>query len=396
MSGVQPAERVTFPRGLNAIARVRSELVAAGVDLLDLSDSNPTRHGLLHPAVLDAMRRHIPDATRYQPHPRGLRAAREALAARFGGGPDDYWLTESTSQAYSWLLTLLADPGQAVAVPEPGYPLVEPLARFAGVRTIGYRLDYVHPQGWLLDPVSLATAASDPATRAVIVVNPGNPTGSYVGDGVDELESACLRSGAALIADEVFGPFTLDGASSSPRGAVWSLAGQRRVPTFVLGGLSKLLCAPQLKLAWIRVDGPFEACLALRDGLDTLADAFLPVSGPVAAALPEMLAVADESVTATRTRLATNLATTRRELAEGPYRVRRCEGGWTVLIDVPQYLPAKDLAVHLMRHANLDVHPGWFYDLPSAGALALSLLPAPDRFAEGLRRLRTAVEELVG
>lgn len=389
MSGVQPAERATSPGGLNEIARARADLARAGVTVLDLSDSNPTRHGLLHPAVLPTVERHVPDAARYQPHARGLPTAREALASRCGGDPDDYWLTESTSQAYSWLLTLLADLGQAVAVPEPGYPLVEPLARFAGVRTAGYRLHYVHPQGWLLDPVSLADAVADGATRAVVVVNPGNPTGAYVGDQVEELVAACARSGAALIADEVFGPFALDGDGAS-------LAGERRVPTFALGGLSKLMCAPQLKLAWIRLDGPSADCAALRDGLDAIADAFLPVSAPVAAALPDLLALADESVAVTRRRLAMNLAAVRRELADGPYRVRRCEGGWTVLVDVPRHLSSGDLAVHLLRRAHLAVHPGWFYDLASDGALALSLLPEPDRFAEGVRRLRGAVEELAG
>lgn len=388
MTTVRLAGRAASDGGLNAIARVRAELADTGVDVLDLSDSNPTRHGLLHPAVLPVVANHVGDATRYEPHPRGLRAAREALARRYGGDPDDYWLTESTSQAYSWLLTLLADPGQAVAIPEPGYPLVAPLARFAGVRTTGYRLHYLHPHGWLLDAPSVAVAVADPSVRAVVVVNPGNPTGAYVGDGVDDLVEACADHGASLIADEVFEPFALDGDGTT-------LASERRVPTFTLGGLSKLLCAPQLKLAWIRLGGPAADVAVLREGLDTIADAFLPVSGPVAAALPDLLALADESVAATRHRLAANLATVRRELSDGPYRVRRCEGGWTVLIDVPRFLlPSGDLAVHLLRECHLAVHPGWLYDLPSDGALALSLLPEPDRFAEGLRRLRAAVDAL--
>ena len=387
MTTVPLSRRAASPEGPNAIARARSEATAAGVDLLDLSDSNPTRHGLLHPGVLPAVARHTADAARYDPDPRGHHPAREALAARYGGHPDRYWLTSSTSEAYSWLLTLLADPSQQVAVPQPGYPLVEPLARLAGVRAVGYRLHYVHSQGWLLDPESLTRATNDPATRAVVAVNPGNPTGAYVGDDADRLVQACVAGQSALIADEVFAPFALERAGGS-------LAGEVRVPTFTLAGLSKLLCAPQLKLAWIRLDGPPAECAALADGLDTIADAFLPVGGPVAAALPDLLALADDAVEATRERLRTNLAATHREFAAGPYRVRRCEGGWTVLVDVPRYLPPEDLAVHLVRRAHLAVHPGWFYDLARDNALALSLLPEPARFTAGLRRLREAIEDL--
>ncbi len=405
MTTVRLAGRAACEGGLNAIARARSALVAADVDLLDLSDSNPTRHGLLHPGVLRAVADHAGEAARYEPHPRGLATAREALAVRYGGDPGDYWLTESTSQAYSWLLTLLADPGDQIAVPEPGYPLVEPLARFAGVRTIGYRWDYLHPDGWMLDAATLSQAVSGPATRAVVVVNPGNPTGSYLGGALDVVVASCTAGDAALVSDEVFLPFVLDGpvdssldglVDGSPDGDGMTVAGEERVPTFVLGGLSKLLCAPQVKLGWIRLSGPGGECAPLRDGLDAIADAFLPVSGPVAAALPDLLALADGSVGATRRRLATNLAAARAELADGPFRVRRCDGGWTVIVDVPRNLPVPDLAVHLLEHVHLAVHPGWLYDLPADGALALSLLPEPDRFAEGVRRLRGAVEELAG
>jgi aspartate/methionine/tyrosine aminotransferase len=388
MRPVRWAERATAGAGLNSIARVRATLAAAGVDITDLSDSNPTRHGLLHPGILDAVARHVPDAAGYQPHPRGPRPAREALATRFGGDPADYWLTSSTSEAYSWLFTLLADPGQAIAVPRPGYPLTEPLARFTGVRTTDYRLDYVHPDGWILDPESLERAVADPQVRAVVVVNPGNPTGSYLGAGTDVVVDACARHGIALIADEVFEPFALDG---EPR----TISTERRVPTFTLGGLSKLLCAPQLKLGWIRLSGPATNLAPLRNALDRIADAFLPVSGPIAAALPDLLALADESVATTRQRLLHNLAHLRAALAAGPYRVRRCDGGWTVLVDVPQHLPVGDLAVYLLRSAHLAVHPGWFYDLTDANTLALSLLPEPERFADGVHRLRAAIDALI-
>ncbi len=260
-------------------------------------------------------------------------------------------------------------------------------ALMAGVRTVDYRYHYAHPHGWILDRRSLDEAMSDRGLRAIVAVNPGNPTGAYVDAELGDLLDACGQGGLALIADEVFGDFPLDGAPTT-------LAGEQRTVTFSLGGLSKLLCAPQLKLAWIHLSGPAGSLASIRDGLDSIADVFLPVSAPVAAALPELLALAPESVAATRQRLNANLAAARALLDGTGYRVRRCEGGWTVIVDVPRWVPATDLAEHLLRHAHLAVHPGWFYDLPRDGALAVSLLPEPEQFTDGLRRLTLAVDAL--
>ena len=386
------------PRGVNAIAAVGADLAARGVAVTDLTSSNPTRHGLLHPGVLPAVSRHVDDAAHYDPLPRGPLPAREALAAAYGGSPDDYYLASSTSQLYAWLVMLFADPGEAVAVPEPGYPLIPPIAQLTGARAVGYRFHYAHPHGWILDGESLTSALDAPGVRAVVVVNPGNPTGAYLDAGADLLVEACAARGLPLIADEVFGPFALDrpGPASGiadGRAAPLTLAGEDRVVTVTLGGLSKLLCAPQLKLAWARLSGPADDVAAVRDGLDSIADMFLPVSGPVAAALPELLALADGSVAATVARLRANLAALR-ELFDGPYRVRRCEGGWTALLDVPRTADAEDLVIRLLREAQLAVHPGWFYDLADDGALAISLLPEPDEFATNLSRLRGTLESL--
>lgn len=383
------AARATAEGVPNAIARLRAELAATGVDVLDLTDSNPTRHGLTHPGVLAAVQRATARTGRYEPDPRGPLVAREALAARYGGAPGDYFLTASTSEAYGWLLTLLADPGEAVAVPAPGYPLVEPLARLAGVRTVAYPVHYVHPYGWSTDTPALAAVAARPDVRGLVVVSPGNPTGAYVAD--DErgaLVAAAQTGGAALVVDEVFGPYHLD--APAPR----TLAGEDRVLTVALDGLSKLLCVPQLKLGWLRVSGPPDDVAAASAALETIADTYLSVGAPVALALPELLDLADEAVAATRARLVANLATARALLDDAGWRVRRCDGGWTVLVDVPRWLPDDDLVLTLLRDAHLAVHPGWFYDLPGSGALALSLLPEPRAFAEGCRRLRAAVDAL--
>ena len=365
----------------NAFARARAQ---AGADVVDLSDANPTRHGLTHPRLVEVLAQGLEQVGTYTPDPRGPRQAREALAASHGGHSDDYWLAASTSEAYTWLLTVTCDPGDAVAVPVPGYPLVEPLARFAGVRTVGYPLFYVHPHGWSVDTDALARVLADPAVRALVVVSPGNPTGAYLEPPTAAVVAAlCAEHEVVMVADEVFGPFWLDRGSRAP-----SLDNVGEAATVaVLDGLSKSLAAPQLKLAWLRLGG--DARPGLAEALDTVADAYLSVSAPVACALPGLLSLVDEQVAQVRARTTTNLATARGMLGS-PCRVRRTDGGWTVLVDVPRTRDDDALTAELLA-AGVLAHPGWLYDLADPSVLALSLVLDPDQFAEGCRRVRATV-----
>ncbi|MDR1387344.1 MAG: pyridoxal phosphate-dependent aminotransferase [Propionibacteriaceae bacterium] len=385
------ADRWTAPGPVNQWSRRRAELGAAGVELIDLTDTNPTHFGLECPQVAPALARAAQATRRYDPSPRGPRAARRALADRYGGGPDDYWLTSSTSEAYGWLFALLADPGQQVAAPAPGYPLIEPLARHAGLSVQTYPSHYLHPYGWWLDRDRFEAVAAQPRTRLVTAVSPGNPTGAYLDPAeLRHLAQVCQRRRLPLIVDQVFAPYDLD--RTDPTGPTdWDGLGP--TVTFVLDGVSKLLCAPGLKLAWIRLGGPARLKAELAAALDQVADTFLPVAGATAAALPDLLAAADQQVAATRRRLAANLARAAADLAGDRVRLRRVEGGWIALIDV-NWAGPPDLALALLERHRLAVHPGWFYDLVEPGCLALSLLPEPDRFAVHCRDLRQALESL--
>ncbi len=402
----------------NPIAVKRSELRAAGVDLTDLTDTNPTRHGLFNPQILEILAEATTRAGRYDPAPRGPWPARAALAERFGGDPDDYWLTASTSEAYGWLFTILAEPGDSVAAPSPGYPLIEPLARLHDLTTSFYPTYYLHPSGWELDRDRLGALPA----RMVVAVNPNNPTGAYADPW---LRDHCAARGVPLIADEVFFPFRLDPPAPPaptcpdsrkdetsagtkrapacppgplPQDAASSaaeiplpprrLAGDDTVLTFGLDGLSKLLAAPQLKLGWIRLSGPRGQRQSAADALDQVADTYLSVNSPVALALPALLELADASVRSVTHRLADNLATARHLFAD--LRIRTVRGGWMMLLDVPPVKTADDLCVALMERAGLYVHPGYFYDLPGS-TLAISLLPRPDTFREACTRLTAAL-----
>lgn len=401
----------------NRLAQHRADLAAADIELTDLTDTNPTRHGLFDPAILDILARHLPRAARYEPTAAGPWPARAALAERFGGDPADYWLCASTSEAYGWLFSLYGSRDHrrpTVAIPLPGYPLIEPLAELHGLGTVGYRSWYFHPSGWELDRDDTAKVLADPATRLAVAVNPNNPTGAAADPWLIE---ACARTGQPLIADEVFWPFRLDpptatvpvgdetaagantGSSVDPMGtsanpaadAPTRLAGNDTVLTFGLDGLSKLLAAPQLKLGWIRLSGPASQRRQAAERLDLVADTYLSVNAVVALALPDLLSLADASIARINARLRANLATAQRRL--GQYRLRTADGGWMLLVDVPAVLPPDDLVIALMDRAGLWVHPAWFYDLPDS-SVALSLLPGEAQFDEACQRLAAGLAVL--
>src|SRR5262245_25049656 len=272
----------------NAWSRLLHERRAAGTRLIDLTEANPTRVGL--PGLTEAQLVALigPDAARYEPDPRGARVAREPGASYYeerglSASAEGVVLTSGTSEAYAHLFRLLADPGESLLVPSPSYPLFEPLAALEGVRLRPYRIAW--DGGWHLDLGSLETAWADGA-RGAIVVQPHHPTGfCLTSPDIAQVEGLCERHGVAIISDEVFGDFPWATAGALP-----SLIGTRRVPTFVLSGLSKVCGLPQLKLGWVAVGGPEPLRAQALRGLEWIADLFLSVGTPVQTALPRLLA----------------------------------------------------------------------------------------------------------
>jgi len=382
-----------------------SERVAArrrlGLPVLDLADANPTHAGLSAPAealalALGELARDA-RALRYDPEPRGDPAARAAVAASYpGAAPDAIVLTSGTSEGYAHLFRVLADPGDRVHLPTPGYPLFEHLAELEGLEVSRYPLRPPPPGGgarWRVDVEALAAALS-PRSRAALVIHPHNPTGSFV----DPDDFAALRAlgrarGVALVSDEVFAESGL-GAAPPPS----ALAGAGEGPLhFVLGGASKLLALPQLKLAWIVVGGPPRERAEALAKLEFVADAYLSVSPLLARALPRLLAQRAGIRSELRARVAGNRA--RLEAALAGRAGREClpaEAGWVAILRAEgQGGRAPDeeaLAAALLDRAGVLVQPGFFFDLEGlpgrpAAHLVLSLLPEPERFARGIEAL---------
>jgi aspartate/methionine/tyrosine aminotransferase len=330
----------------------------------DLTESNPTRAGIAYnqEAILAALG--DPRSLVYEPSSAGLASAREAVARYCGASPEHVLLTASSSEAYSFLFKLLCDPGDGILVPRPSYPLFEFLASLEAVAVKQYPLRY--QEGWWIDTAVIGDLIS-PCTKAIVVVNPNNPTGSYV----KPAELTALESfGLPIISDEVFADYAFEPRPSAPPA------------TFTLGGFSKLLGLPQMKLGWI-VTRDAEA----RKRLELIADTFLSVSAPVQHAAAKWFELREPFQAAMMARLEANLAWLRAQCE--PLRV---EGGWYATLRLPRTRTEEEWAISFLEEDDVLVQPGYFYDFETEAFAVVSLLTKPEIFREGISRILRRID----
>ena len=387
------ASRTDWNLEPNRLALLQASRRQAGLATLDLTESNPTRCGFEYDAgeILSALADE--HGLSYDPQPRGLLAAREAVARYYADrgaavSAEQVLLTSGSSEAYAFLFRLLGDPGDNVLVPHPGYPLFEFLSRLNDIELAGYILDY--HQGWEIDWDYLETAVT-PRTRAVVVVNPNNPTGSLLRPHERErVVELCRRRGLALIADEVFLDYGL--GTVEPR----SLAATAECLTFTLNGLSKTAALPQMKLGWIVSSGPADLVEAALQRLEVIADTYLSVGTVVQWALLELLERRHGIQRQILARVAENLEGLDARLAKQSLCSRlEVEAGWSVIVRVPNVRTDEEWAVELLEKDGVLVHPGHFFNFATEGYLVASLLLPPEVFEEGMARLLGRVAEVV-
>jgi aspartate/methionine/tyrosine aminotransferase len=405
------SRRLAWPHHENRLAALLREKRGRGKRLHDLTESNPTRAGIAYPGERIAAALADPGVVAYEPDPRGLSEARAAVAAwcaRRGidASADRMVLTASTSEAYAFLFKMLADPGDTILVPRPSYPLFDYLAALEAVRVAPYPFALDHR--WQIDPAALERALRAPSpaapARAVVVVNPNNPTGTALRAGERAaIDALCAGSGAALISDEVFLDYLFGEAAGTASAAaagtgarpddIVSAAGRRTgappaALTFTLGGLSKACGLPQMKLGWILVDGPEDLRQEALERLEFIADAFLSVGTPVQRAAGRLLAIGDEVAGLIRARVRANLAVLQAAVPQSSScRVLAADGGWYAVLQVPAVQPEEDLVLALLDRDDVVVHPGYFFDFPREAFLVLSLLPEPATFAAAVERV---------
>ncbi|MGA2978604.1 MAG: pyridoxal phosphate-dependent aminotransferase [Terriglobales bacterium] len=390
------SHRTNWRLSPNALTRAIEEARVSGQKILDLTISNPTEAAIRpDPEVVLAALAN-PEAMHYDPQPRGLLEARQAVCRYYREAhevfdlePERLVLTTSTSEGYSYVFRLLCNPGDEILVPKPSYPLFEFLADLADVKLVPYPLLYDH--GWQIDFDSLYKAATA-RSRAVILVHPNNPTGSYVSAAeTSALNAFCRDYDLALIVDEVFLDYSHDFSQyGTPRP---SFVTNAEALTFTLSGVSKISALPQMKLAWVATSGPKETVAEAGARLEIIADTFLSMNAPVQLAAPVLLEQRKQIQPILLDRLRANLAELDRQLAGRPSCTRLLvEGGWYVVLRVPVLGSDEELAIDLLRKLSVIVHPGHFYDFPNEGYLVLSLITEQADFREGVARLLQVVE----
>jgi alanine-synthesizing transaminase len=387
------ASRTNWRLEANRLTRALEAHQRSGGELLDLTMSNPPACGFEYPAeaILTALtdRRGL----EYHPESKGLCEAREAIAEYYRGrsglagtavsvDPEHILLASGTSEAYSHVFRLLCEAGDEVLVPAPSYPLFEFLADLSDVRIVPYPLLYDH--GWQIDFASLHEALT-PRSRAVLVVHPNNPTGSFVKPReAANLAELCAARGMAIVADEVF----LDYADRQKEDPARTFALSNSPLTFTLSGLSKISLLPQMKLAWTVVSGPEDLARTAVDRLEVIADTYLSPSTPIQLALPKFLALRHGLQAQLQRRIASNL-----EFLDSALRESKCisrldrEGGWYAILRVPITGTDEDLAVALIERSSVRVYPGHFFNFSQEGFLVLSLITREQQFREGVSRL---------
>jgi alanine-synthesizing transaminase len=382
--------RTRWDLGETPWAREVARLRAAGGQLWDLTASNPTTCGFIYDAASTLGPLRDQEAMHYEPDPRGLRTAREAVSGYYrdhGASVDaeQIFLTASTSEAYSFLFRLLCDPGDEVLIGQPGYPLFDFLARLDDVQLVPYELFYDH--GWHLDLEALRRGVT-PRTRAIALVHPNNPTGHFTRPGERAaIEELCREQGLALIVDEVFLDYGLGGHQPGQSFAT----GSHSVPTFVLSGLSKVAALPQMKAAWM-------ACFAAPEALqrlEVICDTFLSMSAPIQHALPAWLSQRGVPQGQIRERLERNLATLDAILLRQTLVTRLdVEAGWYAVLRCPGLQPEEETALDLLRERAVVVHPGGFFGFSGQGWLVVSLLAPEGDFTSGVEAVVAHFAEL--
>jgi len=383
------SSRLNWSAPENPLTKLLAEKRSRGDAVLDLTESNPTAAGFSYPVDLLLASLADPRLLSYEPHPAGLPAARAAVAEYYCGvspgyavSPDQILLTASSSESYALLFKLLADPGDQVLVPRPSYPLFEFLAALESLCAVQYPL--VYEGRWTIDFDALRQSITS-RTRAIAVVNPNNPTGSFLKKReLEQLIALCQRHQITVISDEVFSDY----AFGPDQQRVTSLAGLDDVLSFALSGFSKVLGLPQLKLGWIVIGGPQPQRRQAIERLELIEDTYLSVGTAVQWAAQPLFGSRDAIQRQILERIRSNRAFLASRIGPAsPWRLLETEGGWYAVLEAPKIHSEEQWVLGLLNENNVLVQPGFFFDFAREAFLIISLLTRPEIFQEGVDRI---------
>lgn len=384
------SNRTNWELAPNAISKILAGIKENGQKIFDLTESNPTRCGFVYPpqmlsALVDSKN------LGYHPSPQGTQDARLAVCDYYAQrkikvDPQDVFLTSSTSEAYSFLFRLLADPGDTVLFPQPSYPLFQFLVDLNDLNMENYRLVYAQDR-WRVDEESLSARITD-SVKAAVFVNPNNPTGSALTDGEQKaVRDICLKHKIPIISDEVFLDYPFAAGDS-----LQSFLPSPKNLVFVLGGISKALALPQMKVSWIVLNGPYKDVQVARERLEVIADTYLSVNTPSQNALPAWLKHQPDFLQQVLARVRGNREQISKFIATAPgCRCLEADGGWYAVLRLPKRLPEEKFVTRLLSEKQVFVHPGYFFDFDTEPFVVVSLLVEPGIFQEGMARLASQI-----
>lgn len=379
------SERTGWNRTSNHFTLLVQKLKKDGQRVIDLTVSNPTCCGFkyLKEDLLSPLSQ--PDALTYEPHPKGSLSARRAISEYYqikgmDIDPEQIFLTASTSEAYSLIFRLLCNPGESILAPAPGYPLFDFLAQIQDVEVLRYPLFW--KEKWMFPQTFAENLINSKNPKAVLVVNPNNPTGHYSDQAEIDFLAKLIHKDCAIISDEVF--FDFKNTDRSFR--IKSFADEKRALTFTLNGISKILGLPQMKCSWIVVSGPPELVKEAMGRLEILCDTFLSVNAPVQHALPQWLSRISVIQHEIQERIHQNEKFLHQKISNHPFLTPLPrEGGWYFVLKLNEKDEEK-WVIKLLEEEKVCVHPGYLYDFEFQ-AFVLSLIVPVEEFQEGVEKL---------
>lgn len=379
------SQRTSWNTQANPLINLVDSLRSRNILFLDLTVSNPTECCLEYPHQDILKPFSSKENLLYQPEAFGTVGARQILAQEYlKQGVSIDWnkivLTSSSSESYSFLFRLLLNPGDHILLPKPSYPLLEILCQINDVLIDRYRLFY--DGQWKIDLRNIEEMIG-PKTKAIVLVHPNNPTGSYVTDQEREgINIICQKNNLAIICDEVFWDYSLQ--DTVPE----SFASNNSVLTFTLGGVSKSLGLPQMKISWITFSGPPQDVQKALERIEVIADTYLSVSSPSQNALSAWLSLKPFIQNQISKRIYNNyhrvLSFFEEENNIFPFHV---QGGWYIVVRLSGKICEQDFTLFLLEKEHVFTYPGYFFDFDEGAHLVLSLLTPEKVLEQGISRI---------
>jgi alanine-synthesizing transaminase len=364
-----------------------------GRRIIKLNIGNPAPFGFAAPEeILVDVIRNLPDSEGYSDS-QGLLSARTAIVQHYQErgidivDVDDVWLGNGVSELITLSLQAMLDNGDEVLVPAPDYPLWTASTSLAGGRPVHYLCD--EESGWLPD-IEDIRAKVTPNTKAIVVINPNNPTGAVYPQGVlGQIADIAREHGLVVMADEIYDKILYDDAVHVPFAKI-----APDVFTLTFNGLSKAYRLAGFRSGWMMVTGPKRHATSYLEGITILTNmrlcANVPAQHAIQMALGGRQSIHDLVLPGGRLLEQRDAALHALEKIPG-VTCQRPKGALYVFPRIdPQMYPIADdqqFVLQLLREQHVLVVQGTGFNWPRPDHLRIVTLPRADDLTEAIGRI---------